>query len=204
MASGTVLCVACGFNLNTGKRLGGAAANQPPRPSPSARRAASAFGVPKPARPPTVAEDRSGQVNQILLAVAGMLLLLGIVAGGRMVWNHFNKPVNYVGDDGRVAELMDDSGATEIHAWFAGDSSRIAGGMSTVQALGLADMLQRMGAKQVLAFGSRMTRTLAVELPDNPQQRKALFDWYNERYPQPNGVPMPDKGQHYLLLGLGL
>jgi hypothetical protein len=205
MAPGTVLCVGCGFNLNTGQHLAASRGKTAAaKPSPGAKRAASAFGVPAPHRMATVTEDRTGQINQVLIAVAGMLLLLGAVMGGRLAWNHFNRPTNYLGDDGKVAELMDDSGGTEIHAWFAQDPSRLAGGYSATQATALADSLQHMGARQVLAFGSRMTRVLAIELPDNPEQRKALFARENEYELQHFEKPSKDVGQHYLLMNLGL
>jgi hypothetical protein len=206
MAPGTVVC-SCGFNLNTGQHLplpGRARAKNDAKPSASARRAGSAFGIPAPHRAAQVTEDRAGQLNQILIAVALMLLLLAGIMAGRLAWRHFNKPVNYVGDDAKVAELIDDSGGTEIHAWLKQDPQRIAGGMSSVQALALADRLQLMGAKQVLAFGSRMTRVLAIELPENPDQRKALFVYENDYEQQHFEKPSKDVGQHYLLMNLGL
>jgi hypothetical protein len=207
MAPGTVLCAGCGFNLNTGQHLvvpGKTRARQDAHPSAAARRAGSVFGVPAPHRPPRVTEDRAGQLSQVMIAVAAMLVLLASVIGGRLLWNHFNKPVNYLGDDGKVAELIDDSGATEIHAWFAADSTRLAGGMTAGQATALADSLQHMGAKQVLAFGSRMTRVLAIELPDDSDQRKALFARENDYEIQHDEKPSKDVGQHYLLMNLGL
>jgi len=80
----------------------------------------------------------------------------------------------------------------------------IGGEFSPTQAIAKADQWQQMGAKQVLAFGSMMTRSLAIELPDDPQQRKALFDFENKFAVEHRYPPAKDQGQKYLLLNLGL
>ncbi len=230
MEPGAIICAQCGFNIKTGAKMNvRKAAARPGTTAPTTQKAAaqksaglkssapksaapkvavSAFGsVPMPRRP-VVVEDKRAQLLKMALPVALVaLVVLGIVGYKLIV--HFSgvgKAPPLVGDDAKVAELMNDDGATELHKWFTQDPSRICGPYNTGQALAKADELQKLGAKQVLAFGSRMTRVLAVELPDDPEQRKQLFQWENkfaaEHYLHSKGAV--DQGQKYLLLDLGI
>ena len=55
-----------------------------------------------------------------------------------------------------------------------------------------------MGAVKVYAFGEVVSRSIAVELPDDPVKRKALFDYEKQH----NGFrsKTKDVGQHFFLL----
>lgn len=77
--------------------------------------------------------------------------------------------------------------------------------MTREQADALADRLYEMGAKQVLAFGGVMTMSFAVELPDDKEKRKAIFDWYKRKYEgEFQSNRQRDEGQKYLLVRPGL
>jgi hypothetical protein len=149
-----------------------------------------------------VKEDKAGELIKILIPIAGLVIVLAIALGGFFLIRKMSPPAQLKGADEQVLRLIDDSGAKEIHAWFKQDPDRIAGEYSTTQALAKADELEAMGAKQVLAFGARMTRALAVELPDNPEERKTLFAWENKFALEHRYKPDTDVGQKYLLLQL--
>jgi DNA-directed RNA polymerase subunit RPC12/RpoP len=225
MEPGAILCGKCGFNIKTGERV---KVRPPPRtvaaasagakaaggksvaaPSSAGKPAMTVFGsIPMPKRP-VVVEDKKAQLLKMVIPLSLVaILVLGIV--GYKLIRHFSgagAPVVLKGDDAKVAELIDDSGGSmELHKWFAQDPSRICGPYNTSQALAKADELDKLGAKQVLALGSRMTRVLVVELPDDPDQRKQLFQWENrfaaEHYLHSKGSV--DVGQKYLLLDVGI
>jgi hypothetical protein len=101
--------------------------------------------------------------------------------------------------------MMKDDGATELKKWLAdGGNRRMVTGMTVQQADGLADRLYTMGAVKVYAFGGVVTMSLAIELPQDPDKRKELFDWYARRVDEKGGQPQHDEGQQYLLVRTGL
>jgi hypothetical protein len=75
-------------------------------------------------------------------------------------------------------------------------------GMSNSQAKALAAKLKQMGAKRVVAFGASLTMSLGIELPANPAQRKALFDWEHEHHYDFRKPLAKDVGQKWLLVML--
>lgn len=198
MAPGAIICSYCGFNLKTGEKPVAKAAAHPPSP-------AAAFDGLTRRTAPIEEADRRGQLLKLLLPLGAIVLVLVVIAVYKLLAPANPapaKPVNI--DDAEVARLTEEDGATEIHQWYQENPERIAGPMNRTQALARADQLQKMGAKKVLAFGSAMTRSLAVELPDDPEQRKKLFIWENQFAKDHRYKGAVDQGQKYLLLNLGL
>jgi hypothetical protein len=201
MEPGSIVCAHCGFNLKTGEKMNlGGPSKQP------AKKLGSAFGVARLRTTPTIViEDKKAQLLKMAIPAALIVVVVLAIVGYKMFAKHVAAsaaPVNK--DDAAVALLTEESGATEIHKWFKENPNRLAGEFSPTQALAKADQWQAMGAKQVLAFGGLMTRSLAIELPDDPQQRKALFEFENKFADQHHYPGAKDQGQKYLLLNLGL
>jgi hypothetical protein len=108
-----------------------------------------------------------------------------------------------LGEDADIEAKMDDEYHKEVHAWFQEDSSRLMGPWTQTQALSQADRWQQQGAKQVLAFGSRMSMVAVIELPDDPAKRKPIFDWQAQWHRDHFVKVWPDVGQKYLMIRLG-
>jgi hypothetical protein len=196
LQAGAIICTHCGFNLKTGQK--------PNRPAPATTKsAAAAFaGMARPHKK-VIAEDKKIELVKVLLPLVALLAVLGIaVASYTLLIKNHKSAAAPKGNDAQVLAWMNDPGAKEIHDWFKQDPDRMAGEYNTNQAIAKADELQQIGAKQVLAFGARMTRSLAVELPDDPDKRKALFVWENKFAVEHYYPPDKDVGQKYLLLKL--
>jgi len=58
------------------------------------------------------------------------------------------------------------------------------------------------GAKKVLAFGGVMTRSLAIELPDDKEKRKYFFDYADNFHLEthPGKRAQVDEGQKYVVI----
>jgi hypothetical protein len=195
MQPGAILCTFCGFNMKTGQK--------PQRPAAATLSSAATFARLAKSTKPNVVEDKRIEALKLLAPLLALLVAIGLGFAGYSILKKSRGPVRApLGADVQVLQWIDETGAKEIHDWFKQDPDRIAGSYSTKQALAKADELQSLGAKQVLAFGTRMTRSLAVELPDNPEQRKALFDWESKFAIEHNYHPDKDVGQQYLLLQL--
>ena len=108
-----------------------------------------------------------------------------------------------LGEDADIQAKIDGEYNKEIHAWFQEDGTRIMGPWTQSQALSQADRWKEMGAKQTLAFGSRMSMVAVIELPDDPAKRKALFDWQAQWHASHLVKVWTDVGQKYLMIRLG-
>jgi hypothetical protein len=208
MNPGAIICSHCGFNLKTGEKsatprrttvAATGATTAPPSP-------AAAFSAFAPRNKPQIVEDTKSQLLKILLPVAlVVVVVIGVVAYKFLSPSSSSaaskKPLNK--DDASVVQLTEDSGAFEIHQWFQENPLRMTTEYSKKQALFTADMLQGMGAKKVLVFGGMMSRVIAIELPDNLDQRAKLIAWEN-RFAHDHAYPgAKEEGQKYLLLQLG-
>ena len=109
-------------------------------------------------------------------------------------------PAPALGDDAYVESQLNDGATDDIEAWLDKSNRRMVMGMSNSQAKALAANLKRMGAKRVVAFGAAMSMSLGVELPADPKQRKALFDWEREHHHDWRKPPPKDVGQKWLLV----
>jgi hypothetical protein len=105
-----------------------------------------------------------------------------------------------------VAGFVSNSGEHELKKWLADNTrqQRMVMGMNERQADAYADKLYKMGAKRVLAYGNMMTTVLGVELPADPEQRKALFKYQAEWHESMMVPVQKDEGQSYILLRMKL
>ena len=108
------------------------------------------------------------------------------------------------GNDAEVIQQIKDEHGTEARQWLSADAARSIGGLSSGQATRRVDELYQLGAKQVLAFGSRISSTLAVELPDDKAKRKALFDWQARWHAEHHFDVEQDIGQRWLVIKMPL
>ena len=207
LAAGAVICVHCGFNLKTGKRMstvmggddapGGAAAPVPADPA-----VPGAFAAPPGIRPPRRQEE--GNTGNIVKLIAIPVILVGVVGGAVFGFKKLSGETDTgpkLGRDADVRALIKDDGATELKQWLKEGSTRLVNGMTREQADAMADNLYQMGAVKVLAFGGVMTMSLAIELPQEKEKRDAIFAWYKRKYESELSPArrQRDEGQRYIL-----
>ena len=166
--------------------------------------AGSAFaGLPSARNRPKVAEDKKSEFLKLLVPVALIIVVIGAVILVKVIAGHTGGSAaqnSGKGDDPEVATKMDDENPMEVHAWFKQNASRMMGELSQRQALGKADELEQMGAKKCYAFGSMMCLCMAVELPADPEQRKAIIAYRNKWNTERHYAAVKDEGQKYILL----
>jgi hypothetical protein len=159
-----------------------------PQAYSSARRAVAA-ALPRAAAPKRIPagggrydEDaaRRHEIRKMVVVGGGLVLLIGLVLGGRAVVRALSGPdtSNLPGLDGRVARLIKDDGGHEALTWLKENSRRGVVGFFWTREKTEARIQDwyAHGAGNVLAFGGVMTSSLAIELPDDKQQRKYFFD----------------------------
>jgi hypothetical protein len=158
-------------------------------------------------RPKTYASDSGHEQSQLIKLVV-IIALIAVVIGGSIFGIRMMRgsgPTSpQLGEDADIEAKMQDEYYKEIHAWFQEDSNRIMGPWTQSQALNQADRWQQMGAKQVLAFGSRMSLVAVIVLPDDPAKRKQLFDWQAQWHREHMQRVWTDVGQKYLMIRLGV
>ena len=224
LAAGSVLCVNCGYNLETGQRLGtqlevdalpaaAPAEVAAPRVAPSQRVAAAGRAAPAlnpyPTRKHTVTpeEKEGGKGKLIGTAVAVVVILGGLAVTAKMMsGTNDNFPPAVAGDDTAILKQMRDTGTIEAREFLAGHTSRSIGQMVRHKAEGWIDSFYRMGAKEVRAFVGVISASVIVIMPDDPESRKKLIESKN-RLERESGV-LPDKltkdvGQRYLKFEAG-
>lgn len=138
----------------------------------------------------------------------GLLLLIVLVIGGGAVYFFFGHdrltPTTLPGEDNEVTRLIADKGAQEVSSWLAKDPHHAVRGMAESVAKQTERRFLNMGAVRVLAFGAGVSEYLAVELPDDPDARRAIFEWaagYDKGLRRTDLVPFcGDQKQRYLLL----
>ncbi|MDW8261464.1 MAG: hypothetical protein RMJ35_02970 [Phycisphaerales bacterium] len=107
-------------------------------------------------------------------------------------------------DDAVVARALKNDFPREAREWLKVDSTWMMGGWNARQAESRIADWYRMGAKRVICFGTRMALWVAIELPDDPEQRKALFEWQKKWHSEMFERVRTDKGQKYLVIKLRL
>lgn len=107
-----------------------------------------------------------------------------------------------VGEDARVVEMIDrHGGVVDVEEWLGAHEGRMLMGMTRPQAKSMVNHLKKMGAKRVCAFkGGVIAISIMVELPDAPQQRQAIFDWWQGSWVSYENAVTTDVGQKYLLI----
>jgi hypothetical protein len=136
----------------------------------------------------------------VVAAIGGAVFGIRYVAGSHSASAGPGLP----GEDADIEGKMQDEYCKEVHAWFQEDGSRMMGPWTQQQALSQVGRWQDMGAKQVFAFGSRLSTVAVIELPDDPAKRKQLFDWQAQWHGQHFEKIWPDVGQKYLMIRLGI
>jgi hypothetical protein len=211
LPAGAVICVQCGFNLQTGQRMstmtGGADfAAAPAAAAPAAR------GTPAPAGArgalPRRGEDveTGGGLKKILIPILLVAAVAGAFFGFRALRGDGDEDANVPmkGEDRMVRRLMKEDGATELKEWLAAGGNRMVLGMTREKAAGFADKMYNMGAVKVLAFGGAATADLGIELPADPAKRKELFAWQETWHSEMFEKVQVDEGQKYILLKMRL
>lgn len=176
----------------------GAAASPPAEAAPEA--------YPTYPRPKTYSSNTAAEKSQ-LIRMAILFVVIGLVIGGSIFGIRMLKgsgpSTPQLGEDADIEAKINDEYHKEVHAWFQEDSSRLLGPWTQSQALSQADRWQQQGAKQVLAFGSRLSMVAVIELPDDPAKRKPIFDWQAQWHRDHFAKVWPDVGQKYLMIRLG-
>ena len=139
----------------------------------------------------------------LVVAILGVVIV-GAIFGLKFLRGSGTPAGPQLGEDGDIEAKLNDEYHKEIHDWYKEDESRMLGSWSEEQALTYADRWQKEGAKQVIAFGSKMSLELVIELPDDPAQRKAIFDWQAQWHSEHFQKVWTDVGQKYLMIRMGL
>jgi hypothetical protein len=215
-----VICVSCGLNFKTGQKLKtahlveqanpspGKAAGKPPSRSPlpappSPRRIPGSS--PKPAVDPHEAEKKRQMI--VLLSIVGGLALLigGTVFALKFIGDATGggAATPLLGKDAEALRLINEDSGVEAKQWITEDPSRrMLGYMNQTQTLARIDQLYAAGAVKVYCSGAAICLTATVELPTDPDKRKALFEWsknWDERHLLPH---TPDVGQRFILVNV--
>ena len=196
-----VVCVRCGLDFRTGKKVGAG------KPAAKASAAAAGGSDPRfagivvPSKPPKIDEGNAkpllyglgGVVVAAILAI-GLVKGVGVLGGGDpMEGRH--------AEDVEAMEKLADAGPTEARQWLeTGTTDRMLGGMSERQAMAQIDRWYADGCKTVWAFGSRMSISAVLELPDDPAKREKLFAWRDKYYALSPEEALPDEGQQYMVV----
>lgn len=179
---------------------GGAAATMPPPAASAATTLAAAYPTHGRRRVVTQEVDAGESKKKIIIPIAILVLLVGggifaaLALKGGMIGS--KKPM--LGDDAMIIAMIKDENGTELKEWITSHSRHMIMNKSPGQVIGFADQVYALGAVKVLAFGEVISKSVAVELPDDPVKRKALFDFEREH----NGFrsKTKDVGQRYFLL----
>jgi len=144
----------------------------------------------------------TGRLDHKYVILGGVLLLVAMGVGGWIIFNgtggaNANKPK--LGDDAAVEQMIADDYPKDLTEWIEANPARMLGGMNAMQATMMERQLKKMGATKVLAFGAGvLCLVIAVELPDDPTQRKVLLDWHDQKR-LPGDPHTKDVGQRYFL-----
>jgi hypothetical protein len=149
------------------------------------------------------AAEQSHLIRMVIVIAAITVVIGGSIFGIRMLKGP-GSSAPQLGEDADIEAKISDEYHKDVHAWFQEDPSRIMGPWTQTQALSQADRWQQQGAKQVLAFGSRISMVAVIELPDDPAKRKALFDWQAQWHREHLTKVWTDVGQKYLMIRLGI
>jgi hypothetical protein len=155
---------------------------------------------------PTVeATARKSRAARVAIIVTVLVAIIGLPAVGIGWWQSHQAPVKPLkGEDKDIQMKLEKEPHQEVHSWFQQDPNRVLGPWTKAQALDTADQWKKQGAKQVIAFGTHISTVAVIELPDNPLERKGLFDWEESWNQQHDQKVWPDVGQKYLLIQLGI
>jgi len=180
-------------------------------PSPAADdsplpRAPAPSMYPTSSRPktPDAGQERSGLLRWVIVVVILAAVIAGAIVGIRKFGGSHHPAGPQLAEEADIEQKIADEYSKDVHAWFEEDHSRILGPWSESQALAQADRWHEQGAKRVLAFGARLSMVVVIELPDDPAQRKQIFDWQADWHGRHDQKVWTDVGQKYLMIRLGV
>lgn len=210
MQVGAVICVTCGFNLKTGRKINTAVGRD--GASGAVVRPAVGAGA-LPAVPPGIGPvqtkpakydyGQEGQKKMLALGGGIVVLIAGLIGAFVMLRDGSAAESQMKGDDVAILAQMKEEDAIPVEQ-FLEKSGRIVSGMTPSQARRRIEQFKEMGAREVYAADRVMTRYLVIELPDDPEQRKALFDFENRWHSEMDLKTATDVGQKYLMLRMRL
>jgi hypothetical protein len=190
------VCPMCGSNLRNVKR--------PP--------AAQPLGISSSAAAPAT----TAGLETIEARMPGGKLISAIVVGaavnGLTIWgirfstnrsvvsSAQNRSRSTLPQDLAVERQIEEECGAEARKWLENEFHEVQG-LSRKQALFRVDEIYRLGANQVIAFGGRISRTLAIELPIDPSRRKQIFDWSNKWNVEHGFQAEKDVGQKWIVIG---
>lgn len=196
-----VICVSCGMDFRTGRKVAPGSTSPAASATPGA---ANPFGIPAASRP-VVSHERSAA--PIIKLLVGVCVVIGVcvaaVAGLQMIGGGEDLSLRHV-EDQEAIKKMNELHTQEAMDWLTGSNRTMLSGMTDQQAERRIQTWYDMGAKQVFAFGAGMSLTVVLELPDDPDQREALFDWRKDWYAGIVEIAHPDEGQQYMVVALKL
>jgi len=102
--------------------------------------------------------------------------------------------------DQAVEKQIEEESGAEARKWLESDLHEVQG-LSRKQALFKVDEIYGLGAARVVAFGGGISRTLAIELPDDKSKRKQVLDWANKWNLDKGFQKEPDVGQKWIVIG---
>jgi len=181
------------------------AAPPPPRPSPSA-------GPRVPQRRPAAAKvDAHAQaerqkVKTMAMVLVGVGLVVALAIAGLKFAGGGGAGVdpNAKGEDAYARQKIRDDGMVPAAEWLAsGPPGKMLGGFTTKQAEYRIQDWKKMGAKEVLIANTPMSMVAILELPDDPAQRKALYDWQAKWHAERTNTEVrKDQGGKYLSIDI--
>lgn len=200
---GAVLCVMCGLDLKTGRHVGTDVVSQSSHGSSTAPAIAASLSMyaDRIPRRYTTEEDPPKSKAKIGLGI-GALLLCGGVGIWVLIHNRSDLPEPVAGNDAGIVEVLQESHAVEIRKWFNLYGDRALLGMSREQSERFANQLYDAGAQRVWATSGLVSMVVVIQLPDDAQRRKQVFESAKPVRRAYIALPASDVGQRYLLVQL--
>ena len=141
------------------------------------------------------------------------LLQLAVLSVGELVKARIDQvagrenrvDVDPVSHDREMQQLIDGRTTQEVRAWLSTSPRNSIYGYRARKSGRIANKLYSLGAKRVWAVEIRsyesgeLTRTLVVELPDDPVKRKHLFSWEYRHAKSMSFDGTADCGQSFML-----
>lgn len=221
-----ILCVSCGYNFKSGKKLGTqllgaddqvispAAARgkrvEQKRFKDKPKKKAKSSPTPAPARQPNrkpdahAGEERRKLVN-LGIGVAAVLVIVGGGIGALQFLGGATPSATAPapGQDDEARKLIAEQGQ-EAREWLKGPPNRMIGGMTMSQAEQRINSWYEMGNKKVYTIGGTSVLRVVFELPDDAEQRARIFDWQAKWHEERNETVIKDEGQKFLIIKLNL
>jgi hypothetical protein len=144
--------------------------------------------------------------KQVILGGVLLLVVIGVIVGAKLYFKKSSAPEGpMLGRDAEATEMLKTQGPKEANEFLDSGPNTMLGNewtraVAKIRVKGWYDM----GAKKVWAFGARMSASVVIELPQDPEGRKQLFGWVRQwdKDHNPGRTPQTDVGQRYLVVAL--